>query len=166
MWRDRHYRDPLCEAPVRHIDHIQRYTDNGLTIDPNGRGECERGNYVCEMPGRKVESVTSGLDGAHHTIKITTPTRPQLPEPSAVEEEEEEEEDMLRPDERWSARFAGFSAANRIRPWSAAWTSRLANDQRQAFVEDVLDEYAEVSGSDSLFAFLQFTVALTAANDH
>jgi hypothetical protein len=45
------------------------------------------------------------------------------------------------------------------------WTSRLANDQRQAFVDDVLSAYAEVSGSDSVFAFLQFTTALTAAND-
>jgi hypothetical protein len=74
MWRDRQCRDPFCEAPIRHIDHIQRYTDNGLTIYPNGRGECERGNYTREMPGWKVEAVTSGLDGQHHTIKITTPT--------------------------------------------------------------------------------------------
>jgi hypothetical protein len=74
MWRDRQCRDPFCEAPIRHIDHIQRYTDNGLTIYPNGRGECERGNYAREMPGWKVEAVTSGLDGQHHTIKITTPT--------------------------------------------------------------------------------------------
>jgi hypothetical protein len=74
MWRDRQCRDPFCEAPIRHIDHIQRYTDNGLTIYPNGRGECERGNYAREMPGWKVEAVTSGFDGQHHTIKITTPT--------------------------------------------------------------------------------------------
>jgi hypothetical protein len=74
MWRDRQCRDPFCEAPIRHIDHIKRYTDNGLTIFPNGRGECERGNYAREMPGWKVEAVTTGLDGDHHTIKITTPT--------------------------------------------------------------------------------------------
>jgi len=74
MWRDRQCRDPFCEAPIRHIDHIQRYTDNGLTIFPNGRGECERGNYAREMPGWKVEAVCSGLDGRPHTIKITTPT--------------------------------------------------------------------------------------------
>jgi hypothetical protein len=74
MWRDRQCRDPFCEAPIRHIDHIQRYTDGGLTVYPNGRGECERGNYAREMPGWKVEAVTSGLDGQRHTIKITTPT--------------------------------------------------------------------------------------------
>jgi hypothetical protein len=74
IWRDRHCRDPFCDAPIRHIDHIQRYTDDGLTIYPNGRGACERGNYAREMPGWKVETVSGGLDGQLHTIKITTPT--------------------------------------------------------------------------------------------
>lgn len=74
MWRDRECRDPYCQAPIRHIDHIHRYTDGGLTIDPNGRGECERGNYVREIPGWKVEMISSGLDRQSHTIKITTPT--------------------------------------------------------------------------------------------
>jgi hypothetical protein len=74
MWRDRGCRDPYCDAPIRHIDHIQRYTDGGLTIFPNGRGECERGNYAREMPGWNVEAGSSGLDGQPHTIKITTPT--------------------------------------------------------------------------------------------
>jgi hypothetical protein len=27
MWRDRGCRDPYCDAPIRHIDHIQRYAD-------------------------------------------------------------------------------------------------------------------------------------------
>jgi hypothetical protein len=45
-----------------------------LTIYLNGRGACERGNYVREMPGWKLEAVSSGLDGQPHTIKITTPT--------------------------------------------------------------------------------------------
>jgi hypothetical protein len=74
MWRDKRCRDPFCEAPIRHIDHIQRYADGGLTLYPNGRGECERGNYAREMPGWKVEAISSGLDGKQHTITITTPT--------------------------------------------------------------------------------------------
>jgi hypothetical protein len=74
MLRDRWCRDPFCDAPIRHIDHIQRYSDAGLTIYLNGRGACERGNYVREMPGWKLEAVSSGLDGQPHTIKITTPT--------------------------------------------------------------------------------------------
>jgi hypothetical protein len=74
MWRDRQCRDPYCEASIRHIDHIQRFADGGLTIYPNGRGECERGNYVREMPGWNVEIISSGLDGQPHAVKITTPT--------------------------------------------------------------------------------------------
>jgi hypothetical protein len=35
-WRDRGCRDPFCDAPIRHIDHIQRYSDGGLTIYANG----------------------------------------------------------------------------------------------------------------------------------
>jgi hypothetical protein len=54
--------------------HIERYVDGGLTIYPNGRDECERGNYAREMPGWDVEAVSSGLDGRQHTIKIITPT--------------------------------------------------------------------------------------------
>jgi hypothetical protein len=38
MWRDRECRDPYCEAPIRHIDRIQRYTDGGLTIYPTDAG--------------------------------------------------------------------------------------------------------------------------------
>ena len=74
MWRDRQCRDPFCGAPIRHVDHIQRYSDGGPTIYPNGRGACERGNYARETRGWRVEAVSSGLDGQTHTIKITTPT--------------------------------------------------------------------------------------------
>jgi hypothetical protein len=41
----------------------------------------------------------------------------------------------------------------------------MSANQHQAYVDDVLSTYAEISGSDSAFAFLQFTVVLTAAND-
>jgi hypothetical protein len=29
IWRDQECRDAYCEAPIRHIDHIRRYTDGG-----------------------------------------------------------------------------------------------------------------------------------------
>jgi trans-aconitate 2-methyltransferase len=70
------------------------------------------------------------------------------------------EVDDLRWDFGSREAFAAWCAAGMV-----SWTSRLANDQRQAFVDDVLSAYAEVSGSDSVFEFLQFTVALTAADD-
>jgi trans-aconitate 2-methyltransferase len=70
------------------------------------------------------------------------------------------EVDDLRWDFSSRAAFADWCAAGMV-----SWTSRLAGDQHQAFVDDVLNAYAKISGSDSLFAFLQFTVALTAADD-
>jgi hypothetical protein len=74
MFRDRWCRDPFCEAPIRHLDHIHRHTDGGPTSYPNGRGVCERGNYVREMPGWQVHLLGTGLDGRPHTISLTTPT--------------------------------------------------------------------------------------------
>lgn len=72
--RDQTCRDPYCDAPIRHLDHIQRYADGGETTLANGRGVCERGNHVREMPGWKVERTASGLDGAPHSTITTTPT--------------------------------------------------------------------------------------------
>ncbi|MDN5760727.1 MAG: DUF222 domain-containing protein [Microlunatus sp.] len=68
--RDLHCRDPYCDAPVRHVDHIDRHTDGGPTTLHNGRGVCERGNYVREMPGWSVHLV----DPDTHTVITTTPT--------------------------------------------------------------------------------------------
>jgi hypothetical protein len=72
--RDQTCRDPYCEAAIRHIDHITRQTDGGITIYTNGRGACERGNYIREMPGWHINLIDSGLHGAAHAIQITTPT--------------------------------------------------------------------------------------------
>jgi len=73
--RDQTCRDPYCDAPIRHIDHIIRYADGGPTILENGRGACERGNHVREMPGWHINIINAGLLGHHpHTIHITTPT--------------------------------------------------------------------------------------------
>jgi hypothetical protein len=72
--RDQTCRDPFCDAPIRHIDHIRRHADGGLTTFTNGRGACERGNLIREMPGWRVDLVYCGLRGHPHTIKITTPT--------------------------------------------------------------------------------------------
>jgi Domain of unknown function (DUF222) len=72
--RDQTCRDPYCDAPIRHIDHIARYTDNGPTILENGRGTCERGNYVRELPGWNIKLIDCGFHGGPHKIIITTPT--------------------------------------------------------------------------------------------
>lgn len=72
--RDQRCRDPFCDAPVRHIDHIVRFADGGSTTVENGRGVCARGNYVREMPGWRVEVVDGGVRGSPHTVRTTTPT--------------------------------------------------------------------------------------------
>ena len=72
--RDRHCRDPYCEAPIRHLDHVQRYADGGSTTLRNGRGVCARGNYVREMPGWQLRVSSSGLAGAPHQVVTITPT--------------------------------------------------------------------------------------------
>ena len=80
MWRDRHCRDPYCEAPIPHIDHIQRYSDGGLTIYPNGRGECERGNYARLDSGSRLQRARRQATHDHHHHS----DRPHLPEPSTI----------------------------------------------------------------------------------
>jgi hypothetical protein len=72
--RDQTCRGPYCDAPIRHIDHITRHTDNGPTILENGRGTCARCNYVREMPGWHINVIDAELLNRPHTIHITTPT--------------------------------------------------------------------------------------------
>jgi hypothetical protein len=72
--RDQTCTDPYCDAPIRNLDHIIRYTVGGPTILENGRGTCERANQVREMPGWHINIIDAGLLGQPHTIHITTPT--------------------------------------------------------------------------------------------
>jgi hypothetical protein len=67
-------RDPHCDAPIRHVDHIRPHRTGGPTSFANGRGVCARGNYVREMPGWQVELVDDGLGRHPHTVRTTTPT--------------------------------------------------------------------------------------------
>ena len=67
-------RDPYCDAPIRHVDHIRPHRAGGPTSFANGRGVCARGNYVREMPGWRVDVVDDGLGRHPHTVRTTTPT--------------------------------------------------------------------------------------------
>lgn len=67
-------RDPFCDAPIRHLDHIAQSRAGGPTSFANGRGVCVRGNLVREMPGWTVETVQDGLGRDPHTVRTTTPT--------------------------------------------------------------------------------------------
>ena len=72
--RDQTCRDPYCDAPIRHIDHLLRHADGGPTSYPNGRGVCARGNYTREMPGWHIKLIDCGFHNGPHKIIITTPT--------------------------------------------------------------------------------------------
>lgn len=48
--RDRSCRNAWCGAPVRHVDHIQRFADDGATDRDNGQGLCARCNLAREHP--------------------------------------------------------------------------------------------------------------------
>jgi hypothetical protein len=60
-------REPFCDAPIRHIDHIRRWTDGGRTTFDNGRGLCAFHNHVRETQGWSVEA-------RNGSIVTTTPT--------------------------------------------------------------------------------------------
>lgn len=70
--RDQTCRTPYCDAPIRHIDHAEPHTRHGKTDALNGRGWCERCNYVKEQPGWKVRTLFD--PGGRHVAEHTTPT--------------------------------------------------------------------------------------------
>lgn len=84
--RDQHCRTPWCDAPARHIDHVDRAAHGGATSVTNGAGHCERFNHVRELPGWDswLEGGTpaSAADPDHHqdgplvgqVLRIVTPT--------------------------------------------------------------------------------------------
>ncbi|MGW9402888.1 HNH endonuclease [Arthrobacter sp. NPDC055585] len=74
--RDQTCRTPWCDAPIRHIDHIQPHAEGGPTSYTNGQGLCEACNHAKEAPGWIATAIRSGRPGppAKHTVRITTPT--------------------------------------------------------------------------------------------
>ncbi|WP_373427929.1 HNH endonuclease [Arthrobacter globiformis] len=68
--RDDTCRTPYCDAPIRHLDHIVPWHENGPTSLANGTGLCEACNHTKELPGWKAQP----RPGPRHTIELTTPT--------------------------------------------------------------------------------------------
>jgi 5-methylcytosine-specific restriction endonuclease McrA len=68
--RDDTRRTPYCDAPIRHLDHIVPWHDDGTTSLANGAGLCEACNHAKELPGWKAQP----RPGPRHTFEITTPT--------------------------------------------------------------------------------------------
>ncbi len=68
--RDQSCRTLWCDALVRHVDHVVRAADTGVTSAGNGQGLCEACNYAKEAHGWRSQPVTS----TPHRVVITTPT--------------------------------------------------------------------------------------------
>ncbi|HEU5268097.1 MAG TPA: HNH endonuclease signature motif containing protein, partial [Jatrophihabitans sp.] len=69
--RDQTCRTPWCEAPIRHIDHLQPHQHGGPTATSNGAGACVACNHTRQAPDW---TATVLANTARHTIEITTPT--------------------------------------------------------------------------------------------
>lgn len=70
--RDEVCRTPYCDAPIRHIDHIQPYAAGGPTSYDNAQGLCEDCNYRKEHPGWRAARAPG--DGYRHGVHTITPT--------------------------------------------------------------------------------------------
>jgi 5-methylcytosine-specific restriction endonuclease McrA len=68
--RDQSCRNPWCDAPLRHLDHITRAADGGPTSGENAQGLCEACNHAKEAPGWHTRRV----HGPDHVVETTTPT--------------------------------------------------------------------------------------------
>ena len=72
VWRDQVCRNPWCDAPIRHVDHIRPHREGGATSRDNGQGLCAACNYLKEAPGWRADVIH--LPRTPHTVETTTPT--------------------------------------------------------------------------------------------
>ena len=71
--RDGTCRTPWCDAPIRHLDHVEGFATGGPTSAANAQGLCVRCNLVKELSGWRAQAVSP--PGRHrHTVEVTTPT--------------------------------------------------------------------------------------------
>jgi hypothetical protein len=70
--RDDTCRTPYCDAPIRHLDHVTPWHNNGPTTSTNGQGLCEACNQTKETPGWGARTVTG--PGQRHAVETRTPT--------------------------------------------------------------------------------------------
>lgn len=68
--RDGVCRTPWCNAPVRHVDHVEDHADGGETSAINGQGLCEACNYAKQALGWQARASTTGP----HEVITTLPT--------------------------------------------------------------------------------------------
>lgn len=79
--RDRTCRTPWCDAPVRHVDHVEEASDGGPTSAANGEGLCEACNYAKTAHRWRARP---GPDGSVTTTLPTGHTISSRPPPIAT----------------------------------------------------------------------------------
>jgi len=68
--RDQRCRTPYCDAPVRHVDHVEAVAKGGRSTARNAQGLCEHCNYAKQAIGWTARPRA----GPRHTVETTTPT--------------------------------------------------------------------------------------------
>ncbi len=68
--RDEVCRTPWCDAPIRHVDHVEGAARGGPTSEANAQGLCEACNYTKEAPGWSSSVSRAGPS----TVTVRTPT--------------------------------------------------------------------------------------------
>ena len=87
--RDDVCRTPWCDAPIRHLDHIERHAAGGPTDADNAQGLCVTCNLtkeaagwtVCRTPGGRHRVTTTTPTGHAHTSQPTLPPGSRPPRP-------------------------------------------------------------------------------------
>ncbi len=72
--RDQTCRTPWCDAPIRHIDHVQPAASGGATTLVNGQGLCEACNHAKQAAGWRTRVAEDPTRAGPHTVIVTTPT--------------------------------------------------------------------------------------------
>ena len=67
--RDQRCATPYCDAPIRHLDHVEPHARGGPTSADDGQGLCERCNYTKELPGFRASR-----DPDTGVTRLSTPT--------------------------------------------------------------------------------------------
>jgi len=68
-------RTPWCDAPIRHLDHVEAHASGGPTSAANGQGLCVRCNLTKQLPGwRAASGGGAGRRAGPHRVVTMTPT--------------------------------------------------------------------------------------------
>ncbi|MEV7603950.1 DUF222 domain-containing protein [Paenarthrobacter sp. NPDC089322] len=70
--RDDTCRTPYCDAPIRHIDHVLPWHNDGPTSLANGAGLCEACNHTKENAGWSAKTLPSA---GRHMLEVVTPAK-------------------------------------------------------------------------------------------